>query len=162
MIKEVYIAGGCFWGVEAYFKEIDGVLDTEVGYANGKTDHTTYEEVAKTDHAETVDVKFDDEVISLNQILEYLYYIIDPFSVNKQGNDMGRQYRTGIYAKDPEVLEEAKQFIANKQASENEKIAVEVEELKNFVIAEEYHQDYLQKNPTGYCHINLNDRPELN
>ena len=161
MIKEVYIAGGCFWGVEAYFKEIDGVLDTEVGYANGKTDHTTYEEVSKTDHAETVDVKFDDEVISLNQILEYLYYIIDPFSVNKQGNDMGRQYRTAIYAKDPEVLEEAKQFIANKQASENEKIAVEVEELKNFVVAEEYHQDYLQKNPTGYCHINLNDRPEL-
>ncbi len=161
MIKTIYLAGGCFWGVEAYFKNIDGIVDTEVGYANGKTDKTTYEEVARTDHAETVEVKYDDEVIGLEEILEYLYYIIDPFSINKQGNDRGRQYRTGIYSNDKEVLEEVQNFLDKKQENEEKEIQVEVEELKNFVLAEEYHQDYLDKNPTGYCHINLNDVPSL-
>ena len=161
MIKTIYLAGGCFWGVEAYFKNIDGIVDTEVGYANGKTDKTTYEEVARTDHAETVEVKYDDEVIGLEEILEYLYYIIDSFSINKQGNDRGRQYRTGIYSNDKEVLEEVQNFLDKKQENEEKEIQVEVEELKNFVLAEEYHQDYLDKNPTGYCHINLNDVPSL-
>ena len=161
MIKEIYLAGGCFWGVEAYFKELNGVVDTEVGYANGKTEQTTYEEVAATDHAETVHIKYDDEVISLEKLLEYLYYIIDPFSVDKQGNDRGRQYRTGIYSRDLEDLEKAREFLNEKQASSDQEIKVEVEELKNFIVAEDYHQDYLEKNPTGYCHINLNDRPNL-
>lgn len=161
MIKEIYLAGGCFWGVEAYFKEIKGVVDTEVGYANGKTEQTTYEEVAATDHAETVHIKYDDEVISLEKLLEYLYYIIDPFSVDKQGNDRGRQYRTGIYSTNAEDLEKAREFLNEKQTGADDKIQVEVEELKNFIVAEDYHQDYLDKNPTGYCHINLNDRPNL-
>ncbi|MFO3716546.1 peptide-methionine (S)-S-oxide reductase MsrA [Anaerococcus cruorum] len=161
MIKEIYLAGGCFWGVEAYFKEIEGVVDTEVGYANGKTEQTTYEEVPVTDHAETVHIKYDDEVISLEKLLEYLYYIIDPFSVDKQGNDRGRQYRTGIYSINVEDLEKAREFLDKKQANEDNEIKVEVEELKNFIVAEDYHQDYLEKNPTGYCHINLNDRPSL-
>lgn len=161
MIKEIYLAGGCFWGVEAYFKELNGVVDTEVGYANGKTEQTTYEEVAATDHAETVHIKYDEEVISLEKLLEYLYYIIDPFSVDKQGNDRGRQYRTGIYSRDLEDLEKAREFLNEKQASSDLEIKVEVEELKNFIVAEDYHQDYLEKNPTGYCHINLNDRPSL-
>lgn len=161
MTKEIYLAGGCFWGVEAYFKEIEGVVDTEVGYANGKTEQTTYEEVPVTDHAETVHIKYDNEVISLEKLLEYLYYIIDPFSVDKQGNDRGRQYRTGIYSTDAEDLEKAREFLNEKQASEDSEIKVEVEELKNFIVAEDYHQDYLEKNPTGYCHINLNDRPSL-
>lgn len=161
MTKQIYLAGGCFWGVEAYFKEIDGVVDTEVGYANGKTEKTTYEEVPATDHAETVDIKYDDDKISLEDLLEYLYYIIDPFSIDKQGNDRGRQYRTGIYSTNAEDLEKAREFLDKKQASADEKIKVEVEELKNFIIAEDYHQDYLDKNPTGYCHINLNDRPSL-
>lgn len=161
MIKTIYLAGGCFWGVEAYFKNLDGIVDTEVGYANGKTYKTTYEEVARTDHAETVEVKYDDEVIGLEEILEYLYYIIDPFSINKQGNDRGRQYRTGIYSNDKEVLEEVQNFLDKKQENEEKEIQVEVEELKNLVLAEEYHQDYLDKNPTGYCHINLNDVPSL-
>lgn len=161
MIKEIYLAGGCFWGVEAYFKEIEGVVDTEVGYANGKTEQTTYEEVPVTDHAETVNIKYDDEVISLEKLLEYLYYIIDPFSVDKQGNDRGRQYRTGIYSINVEDLEKAREFLDKKQANEDNEIKVEVEELKNFIVAEDYHQDYLEKNPTGYCHINLNDRPSL-
>lgn len=161
MIKEIYLAGGCFWGVEAYFKELNGVVDTEVGYANGKTEQTTYEEVAATDHAETVHIKYDNEVISLEKLLEYLYYIIDPFSVDKQGNDRGRQYRTGIYSRDLEDLEKTRGFLNEKQASSDQEIKVEVEELKNFIVAEDYHQDYLEKNPTGYCHINLNDRPNL-
>lgn len=161
MIKKIYLAGGCFWGVEAYFKEIDGVVDTKVGYANGKTEQTNYQEVKNTDHAETVEIKYDDEKISLEKLLEYLYYIIDPFSIDKQGNDRGRQYRTGIYFKNEEDLEKAKAFISKKQETEDDEIKVEVEKLNNFVIAEDYHQDYLEKNPTGYCHINLNDKPSL-
>lgn len=161
MIKEIYLAGGCFWGVEAYFKEINGVVDTEVGYANGKTDQTNYQEVAMTDHAETVLVKYNDEVISLEKLLEYLYYIIDPYSINKQGNDKGRQYRTGIYSKDDKDVEFAKDFLNKKQEESDKEIRVEVEDLRNFVIAEDYHQDYLEKNPTGYCHININDRPDF-
>ena len=161
MIKEIYLAGGCFWGVEAYFKEIDGVVDTEVGYANGKSDHTTYQEVAITDHAETVLVKYDNDIVSLEKLLEYLYYIIDPFSINKQGNDRGRQYRTGIYSTDSNDIEFAQEFLSKKQNESDKEIQVEVETLKNFVIAEGYHQDYLEKNPTGYCHININDRPNF-
>lgn len=161
MIKEIYLAGGCFWGVEAYFKEINGVVDTEVGYANGKSDQTNYQEVAMTDHAETVLVKYNDEVISLEKLLEYLYYIIDPYSINKQGNDKGRQYRTGIYSKDDKDVEFAKDFLNKKQKESDKEIRVEVEDLRNFVIAEDYHQDYLEKNPTGYCHININDRPDF-
>ena len=161
MIKEIYLAGGCFWGVEAYFKSIDGIVDTKVGYANGKIDATTYEKVNETDHAETVYLKYDDRIISLEKILEYLYHIVDPFSVNKQGNDRGRQYRTGIYSQDQDTLELVRKFISKKQKEENQEIQIEVEKLKNFVIAEEYHQNYLEKNPTGYCHINLNDRPNI-
>lgn len=104
MIKEIYLAGGCFWGVEAYFKEIEGITDIKVGYANGNTEQTNYQEVKKTDHAETVKVSYDNEKISLEEILEYFYYIIDPFSIDRQGNDMGRQYRTGIYSNDEEDL----------------------------------------------------------
>ena len=161
MIKEIYLAGGCFWGVEAYFKEIDGVVDTEVGYANGISEETNYQKVALTDHAETVHIKYDDEIISLEKLLEYLYYIIDPFSVNRQGNDIGRQYRTGVYSKDSKDIEKTKEFLKSKQEKANKEIRVEVEELKNFIIAEDYHQDYLDKNPRGYCHINLNDKPNL-
>ena len=161
MIREIYLAGGCFWGVEAYFKNIEGVLDTDVGYANGLTEDTSYQELKRTDHSETTYVKYDDEVVSLEQILEYLYYIIDPFSVNKQGNDIGRQYRTGIYAKDLETLNEVKDFIESKQKDTDREIQVEVEALRHFIIAEDYHQDYLDKNPNGYCHVNLNDIPNL-
>ena len=122
---------------------------------------TTYEKVNETDHAETVYLKYDDRIISLEKILEYLYHIVDPFSVNKQGNDRGRQYRTGIYSQDQDTLELVRKFISKKQKEENQEIQIEVEKLKNFVLAEEYHQNYLEKNPTGYCHINLNDRPNI-
>ncbi|MDO4663044.1 MAG: peptide-methionine (S)-S-oxide reductase MsrA [Tissierellia bacterium] len=161
MRKEIYLAGGCFWGVEGYFKNIKGVVDTQVGYANGNRDNTFYEIVRITKHAETVKVVYDTDITNLETILEYFYYIIDPFSINRQGNDIGLQYRSGIYSKDSKDLDKAKEFIDNKQKKEERKIEIEVKELKNFVLAEDYHQDYLDKNPGGYCHINLNDIPEF-
>lgn len=160
-IREIYLAGGCFWGVDAYFKEIKGIVKTEVGYANGNRDKTFYEILKITGHAETVKISYDTSLINLEKILEYFYYIVDPFSINKQGNDIGSQYRTGIYSEDKEDLEVAKKFLAKKQEKEKQKIEIEVKEIKNYVVAEEYHQDYLKKNPNGYCHINLLDRPEL-
>ena len=158
---EVYLAGGCFWGVEAYFSNLDGVIKTEVGYANGKTATTTYEELKVTGFAETVKVIFDEEIISLNEIFEHFYYIIDPTSLNKQGNDVGSQYRTGIYSRSEAILKAARNFLNIKQENEKEKIIVEVKVLNNYIRAEEYHQDYLKKNPAGYCHINLDDILEI-
>ena len=96
-LSEIYLAGGCFWGVEGYFKKIAGVIDTDVGYANGKSSDTNYKKISRTDHSETVKLTYDPDVVSLQDILEYYFRIIDPTSVNKQGNDEGRQYRTGIY-----------------------------------------------------------------
>ena len=159
MKQTIYLAGGCFWGVDAYFKNIEGVVET--GYANGKTTETFYENLKNSDHAETVKVTYDDSLTTLSKLLEYFYYIIDPFSVNKQGADTGRQYRTGIYATDKNTLEEVESFIENKQKDEDQKIQIEVEELENYIKAEEYHQDYLKKNPNGYCHVNLLDIPEV-
>lgn len=153
----IYLAGGCFWGVEGYFKRIEGVKGTTCGYANGRTDNPSYEDVCRHDtgHAETVKVDFDDEVISLEDLLIYYFRIIDPVSVNKQGNDVGTQYRTGIYYTDESQLPVIKAAIGREQRKYNEKIAVEVLPIENFYSAEEYHQDYLDKNPNGYCHINL-------
>lgn len=160
-MKDIYLAGGCFWGVDTYFSNLDGVVATEVGYANGKTETTTYEELYKTDFAETVKVTFNEEVIGLREILEHFYYIINPFSLNRQGNDMGRQYRTGIYSENENDLEVAKNFLRKKQEASDRKILVEVEQLKSYVVAEAYHQDYLKKNPAGYCHIDLTDVLEI-
>ncbi len=154
--SEIYLAGGCFWGVEGYFKKIPGVIETEVGYANGNTSTTSYEEINKTDHSETVKVTYDSNKISLQDILEYYFRIIDPTSVNKQGNDIGRQYRTGIYYTNENDKLIINEIIRQIQDQHKKKIAVEVDPLNNFVLAEDYHQDYLDKNPNGYCHININ------
>ena len=156
-MNTIYLAGGCFWGVEGYFKRIEGVKGTTCGYANGRTENPSYEDVCRHDtgHAETVKVDFDDEVISLEDLLIYYFRIIDPVSVNKQGNDVGTQYRTGIYYTNESQLPVIKAAIEREQRKYNEKIAVEVLPIENFYIAEEYHQDYLDKNPNGYCHINL-------
>lgn len=158
MIREIYLAGGCFWGVEGYFKKIEGVKDTTCGYANGKTANPSYEDVCRhnTGHVETVRVLFDTDVINLEDLLIYYFRIIDPVSVNKQGNDVGTQYRTGIYYTDESLLPVIKAAVEREQRKYNEKIAVEVLPLENFYSAEEYHQNYLDKNPNGYCHINLN------
>ena len=154
-LKEIYFAGGCFWGVEGYFKKVKGVVETNTGYANGKSDKTTYKELKDTDHAETVQIFYDDSVVSLQELLVRFFSIIEPTSLNKQGNDVGRQYRTGIYYKDSSLKPKIDTFIKVMQKKIKEPILVEVLPLKHFVLAEEYHQDYLDKNPNGYCHINL-------
>lgn len=152
--RVIYLAGGCFWGVEGYFKKLNGVFATTTGYANGNSDDTDYHRIDETDHAETVKVEYDMSKISLEEILLHYFRIIDPKSVNQQGNDIGRQYRTGIYYEneaDIPVIEKMMRFEREKHG----KIAVETSKLKNFVNAEDYHQDYLDKNPGGYCHIDL-------
>lgn len=155
-LKEIYLGGGCFWGTQGYFDRIKGVEFTQVGYANGQSKDTSYYEISNTDHAEVVRVKFNANVVDINEILEHYFRIIDPFSINKQGNDIGRQYRTGIYYNDESLKPIIIEFIRAKQAKFDKKIAVEIEPLKNYVEAEEYHQKYLEKNPNGYCHIDLN------
>ena len=156
-MAEIYLAGGCFWGLEEYFSRISGVLQTSVGYANGQVETTNYQLIKETDHAETVQVIYDEKAVSLREILLYYFRVIDPLSVNQQGNDRGRQYRTGIY-----YLEEANLPTINTVVREQElligrKIAVEVEKLRHYILAEDYHQDYLKKNPGGYCHIDVRD-----
>ncbi len=153
--KEIYLAGGCFWGVEGYFQRILGVKVTDTGYANGKTEDTDYRRIGETDHAETVHIVYEPGIVSLQELLAHYFRIIDPLSVNKQGNDRGRQYRTGIYYSSKSDAAQIKKFVAFVQKKYSEPLAVEVQPLKNFILAEDYHQDYLKKNPGGYCHINL-------
>ena len=153
----IYLAGGCFWGVEAYFDRIDGVKSVRSGYGNGETINPSYEDVVykNTNHAETVEVKYDPKETDLTNILIYYFKIIDPISVNRQGNDVGTQYRTGIYYVYDNQLDTINKIIEKEQTKYDEKIAVEVEPIERFYLAEDYHQDYLAKNPTGYCHIDL-------
>lgn len=152
---EIYLAAGCFWGAEGYFQRVPGILDTDVGYANGKTEDTSYREVADTGHAETVKLVYDPHKIHLAEILERYLRIIDPFSLNRQGNDRGNQYRTGIYYTDEASGKLARYSLAIYAEREGEQPVVECQPLENFILAEDYHQDYLVKNPGGYCHINL-------
>ena len=155
MEKEIYLAGGCFWGTEHYFKQIDGVVATSVGYANGIIANPTYEQVCtdKTQFAETVRITYDPSVIDLEFLLEMYFKAIDPVSINQQGHDKGTQYRTGIYYIDEEDLSVIKTVYAREQARYSEPLAVEVKPLENYYDAEDYHQDYLDKNPDGYCHL---------
>ena len=150
----IYLAGGCFWGVQKYIDQFDGVLHTEVGYANGPDKAPTYEEVCRSSgHAETVKVDYNESVISLTELLNHFFMIIDPLSVNRQGNDIGIQYRTGIYYTSDDQIAEAEAVFKREEEKAGSKLAVELEPLKNFFSAEEYHQKYLEKNPLGYCHI---------
>lgn len=153
--KEIYLAGGCFWGLEKYVKQIYGVINTSVGYANGKIKDPTYEEVCTqaTGFAETVYISYDPSLISLVELLTFYQKAIDPTSKNKQGNDKGNQYRTGIYYTQKEDRPIIDNFIQKLQENYQEKIVIEVEPLKNYYQAEEYHQNYLGKHPGGYCHI---------
>lgn len=156
--EKIYLAGGCFWGVEAYFKRVSGVINTRVGYANGKTEDTSYYRLNESDHAETVEVTYDAYHLSLQEVLAHYFRLVDPTSVNKQGNDVGRQYRTGIYyPKDMEAgkIEIIKKALDRLEDKIGEKVAIELAPLENFVEAEEDHQDYLDKHPMGYCHVNL-------
>lgn len=155
-MKEIYFAGGCFWGVEEFFSRIHGVTDTEVGYANGVVEHPTYEMVCtgRTESAETVRVLYDENEVKLIDLLEQFFSIIDPTLINRQGFDMGTQYRTGIYTVAKDDLQEVEDYV-EKIKKNYRQFMTEVKELINFYPAEEYHQDYLKKNPGGYCHIPL-------
>ncbi len=155
MRKEIYLAGGCFWGTEKYFENINGVTETKVGYANGNTQDPTYDEVChhNTGHAETVKVIYEDTILTLPLLLDLYYDIIDPVSINRQGGDIGTQYRTGIYFVDLQDEEVIKNSMEELQKKYKEEVAIEVSQLLNFYSAEEYHQKYLDKNPNGYCHI---------
>ena len=156
-MKEIFLAGGCFWGTQHFLKQIRGIISTAVGYANGNTENPTYKEVYTdlTGYAETVSVEYDPAVISLERLLELYFLTIDPTSLNRQGEDEGTRYRTGIYYSSEEDLSTISEAMAREAAKYSEPLAVEVEPLKNFYSAEEYHQDYLDKNPGGYCHIPL-------
>lgn len=156
-MSEIYLAGGCFWGLEGYFERIKGVKQTQVGYANGNSEVTDYQSLKKTDHAETLKLVFDENELSLNDVLAHFWRVIDPYSVNKQGNDVGRQYRSGVYFTNEAQQQKIAEFFEKKQEQDkNKKIAVEILPLAHFIVAEDYHQKYLDKNPNGYCHIDLN------
>lgn len=157
-MKKITLAGGCFWGVEAYFAQLKGVINTRVGYANGIIENPTYELVktGTTNFVEAVEIDYDENIITLETLLSHLFRFIDPTSINRQGNDFGTQYRTGIYYTDLSDKEVSEVFLNKEQKNYQLPIAVEVKPLNNFYEAEEYHQKYLDKNPGGYCHVNLN------
>ena len=156
--KVIYLAGGCFWGIEAFISRLKGVNQTEVGYANGRDLAPTYEKVStgKTGHAETVKATYNPEIISLEEILENFFRIIDPYAINRQGNDIGPQYRTGIYWQESEQKEIVLKFLKERQKASRKRIAVEAYPISSFYAAEMHHQKYLERNPQGYCHVNLN------
>lgn len=156
-LATIYFAGGCFWGVEAYFEQIYGVYDVTSGYANGTGENPTYEQVmtGKPGFAETVEVQYDPDRVSLEELVTHFYRIIDPTLLNQQGNDRGVQYRTGIYYTDPAEATMIEDLTTTEQAKYSLPIVTEILPLTNYYIAEERHQDYLAKNPNGYCHIDM-------
>ncbi|WP_308805882.1 peptide-methionine (R)-S-oxide reductase MsrB [Atopobium minutum] len=162
-LHEIYFAGGCFWGVEEYFSRIPGVYDAVSGYANGTTENPTYEEVCtgKTGHAETVKVRYDPSIVSLESLAKQYFKIINPLSVNQQGNDRGSQYRTGVYFVDAADESVLRPVFDEEEKKYGTKLAVELTKLTSFYQAEEYHQDYLKKNPRGYCHIDFSSLKDV-
>ena len=155
MEKKIYFAGGCFWGTDHLFSLVDGVVKTTAVYANSKVPYPSYEEVCtgRTGAAETVEVEYDDTKVGLTDLLSIYFRSIDPITLNRQGNDIGTQYRTGIFYTDAADLPAIEAFVAAVQRRHKEPLAVEVGPLVNFYPAELYHQEYLYKNPQGYCHV---------
>lgn len=155
-MKTIYLAGGCFWGCQKYFDLMDGVQETEVGYANGPTENPTYEQVKHhAGHAETVRVVYDPAVLPLTELLRRYFRVIDPTAVNHQGEDFGIQYRTGIYYVDEEDAPVITNALRELSKQYDKPLAIENKPLENFYSAEEYHQKYLEKHPDGYCHIHF-------
>ena len=153
-MKTIYLAGGCFWGMQKYFDQFHGVLETEVGYANGPDSAPSYQEVCRSSgHAETVRIDYDERRITLTRLLDLYFTVIDPLSVNRQGGDSGVQYRTGVFYTDAAQLPEIRAVFGREEEKAGRELAVLLEPLRNFFSAEEYHQKYLEKNPGGYCHI---------
>ena len=161
-LHDIWLAGGCFWGVEAYMARVLGVADTTVGYANGKTENPTYHEVCHQDtgHAETVLVRYDPSSVPLSALLMHFFTIIDPTSLNRQGGDSGTQYRSGIYYRDVADLAVINAVVAVERNKHPKPIVTETMPLRQFFSAEEYHQDYLEKHPDGYCHIQFDSLSE--
>ena len=154
MMSEIFVAGGCFWGLQKFFDQFDGVKHTEVGYANGPETAPTYQDVCNdSGHAETVRISYEEERMPLEKLLDYYFMVIDPTSVNRQGHDEGIQYRTGIFYTDENQKPVIMKVYEREEKKAGTKLAVAVEPLHNFFSAEEYHQKYLKKNPGGYCHI---------
>lgn len=158
-IEAIVIAGGCFWGAEHFMKQIPGVVGTEAGYVNSTVANPTYREVCsgETGAAEGVRVSYDPEIVDMSFLLELYFMTIDPVSMNRQGGDVGSQYRTGIYYSNPLQHKIAVGEIEKLQSLYDKPLAVEIKPLLSFYPAEDYHQDYLKKNPRGYCHVS----PEL-
>ncbi|MCF7932150.1 MAG: peptide-methionine (S)-S-oxide reductase MsrA [Acholeplasmataceae bacterium] len=154
----IVLAGGCFWGVEAYFKQLKGITDTSVGYVDGNMRNPSYEMVCngQATHTEAVKVSFDPDVVSLDGVLDHFFRIINPFSLNRQGNDIGRQYRSGIYVENEAMKEAVLSFLDRRFENERSRVRTEVKACVDYDVAEDYHQDYLDKNPFGYCHVNMN------
>ena len=153
-MKTIYLAGGCFWGMQKFFDQFEGVVRTEVGYANGPDTAPSYQDVcASSGHAETLRIDYDEAAVTLDALLNYYFMVIDPVSVNQQGEDRGIQYRTGIYYTGEDQLPQIKAKYRQEEQKAGVPLAVEAAPLKNFFPAEEYHQKYLEKNPSGYCHI---------
>lgn len=159
-MNTLWIAGGCFWGVEAYFKQIKGIVKTETGYLNGNSAQTNYQKVCQgSGHAEVVQITYNHNQITLADIFKLFINIIDPFQINGQGNDIGIQYRTGLYTKDKQILSDLKKLLKAWEKS-HKPTPIEIKPVINYVKAENMHQDYLKQNPNGYCHINLNTIPK--
>ena len=156
-MKQIYFAGGCFWGTEHYMRQFDGVIETETGYANGHLADPTYQQVYtdQTGHAECVKVVYEPETISLATLCRLFFKSIDPLLKNRQGDDCGTRYRTGIYWNDPSDQVVVCQIYDEVSKVYGRPLAVETGPLEVFYPAEEYHQDYLVRNPEGYCHISL-------
>lgn len=161
VLHDIWLAGGCFWGTQAYMSRLPGVAQTTVGYANGRTENPTYEDVCRrnTGHAETVHVRYDPARISLENLLTQYFTTIDPTVCNRQGNDIGSQYRTGVYYTDSADLPAIRRVVADLQKQYDRPVVTEVEPLRRYDPAEEYHQDYLDKNPGGYCHVSFDTLP---
>ena len=155
--KVIYFAGGCFWGVEHFFKGVDGVLEAVPGYANGNTENPSYKEVYTdtTGHAETVKVTYNPDRVGLGMLLKLFFTVTDPLTLNRQGHDEGTRYRSGVFYADDEDRPVIEQAFRETESRLGVPIVTELEPLRCFYPAEEYHRDYLDKNPDGYCHLSL-------
>lgn len=162
-LKDIYFAGGCFWGIEKYFSQVPGVYDVTSGYANGTTENPSYEEVCSgtTGHTETVHVRYDPSIISLKTLTEQFFKVINPTTKNKQGADVGSQYRSGVYYVDEADIDTIEAVFTEVQQGYTTDIVTELLPLESYYLAEEYHQDYLDKNPQGYCPIDMSTLDDI-
>ncbi len=155
-MKKIIIAGGCFWGVEHYYKRLKGVTHTNVGYTDGELANPSYQEVCNASgHVEAVYLEYDENIIPLKKIVEHFFRIVDPTQRNRQGHDLGIQYRNGLFFFDQEDQKIIENYIIEEQRKFNKKIQTFCLEARAFYLAEDYHQNYLEKNPSGYCHVNM-------